>query len=76
MNALLRRAPARGDLVAAGAVALTIAVGLINLRFEDEWGVGVHFVYSAVAAVAVLGLAATADRTADEAPPAGIPCSS
>ncbi|MGH3992669.1 MAG: hypothetical protein ACRDSN_09445, partial [Pseudonocardiaceae bacterium] len=69
MSALLRPDPRRGELIGAGAVALAVAVALLNLRFEEEWGVGVHFVYSALSAALVIALAAMADRTAGGPPP-------
>ena len=69
MSALLRPDPRRGELIGAGAVALTIAVALLNFRFEDEWGVGVHFVYSALAAALVIALAALADPVPGGPPP-------
>jgi len=62
MSALLRPDARPGELIGAGAVALTITVALLNVRFEDEWGVGIHFVYSALAATLAIGLAATADH--------------
>lgn len=67
MAGLLRPDAQRGELVAAGAVALALAVWMINLRFEEKWGVGVHFVYSALAATVAINLAAMAG-TAGERP--------
>ncbi|HMI71438.1 MAG TPA: hypothetical protein VK510_15690 [Solirubrobacteraceae bacterium] len=46
---MLRPLPHRGDVVAAGAVALAALVALLQLRFNDVWGDGVHLVYSAAA---------------------------
>ena len=37
-------------------MALVLTVNLVNLRFEDEWGIGVHFAYSALAAALVIAL--------------------
>jgi hypothetical protein len=54
----LRPDPARGELLAGGVVALTVLVYVLNDRFDDTWGQGVHFLYSAVAAIAVLAMAA------------------
>ena len=69
MSALLRPDARRGELIGAGAVALTITVALLNFRFEEEWGTGVHFVYSALAAALVIAVAALADRTVPGSPP-------
>ena len=69
MSALLRPDARRGELIGAGAVALAVAVALLNFRFEDDWGVGVHFVYSALAGALVIALAALADRTRAGPPP-------
>ena len=68
MSALLRPDARRGELIAAGAVSLTITVALINFRFEDEWGVGLHLVYSALAAALVIALAVLANRAAGTPP--------
>ena len=57
MPSFLRADPERGSLIGAGAVALVVTVNLVNLRFEDEWGIGVHFAYSALAAGLVIALA-------------------
>ena len=46
---MLRPLPHRGDVVAAGAVALAALVALLQVRFDDAWGKGVHFVYAAAA---------------------------
>ena len=43
---MLRPLPHRGDVVAAGAVALAALVALLQVRFDDTWATGVHFVYS------------------------------
>jgi hypothetical protein len=57
MPAFLKADPERGSLIAAGAVAMTLTVVILNARFEGEWGVGVHLVYSAAAAALALALA-------------------
>ncbi len=59
MLAALRTKPFRGDQVAAGAVVLTVLVALLNVRFADDWSGGAHLLYSAAAALFVLGLAAS-----------------
>jgi hypothetical protein len=69
MGRLLRPDARRGDLIGAGAVALTLTVNFINVRFEDEWGIGVHFAYCAVAAALVIGLAVNAEATPAGPPP-------
>jgi hypothetical protein len=60
---VLRPAPAGGDTVAAAAVALTVLVATVNARFGDEWGQGIHLIYTAAAAFAVIGMAAASPRT-------------
>lgn len=69
MSALLRPDARRGELIGAGAVMLAVAVALVNVRFEEDWAVGVHLVYSALAAAVVIALAALADRSRDAPPP-------
>jgi hypothetical protein len=69
MGRLLRPDARRGDLIGAGAVALTLTVSVVNLRFDNEWGIGVHFVYCAVAAALVIGLAANAAAIPGGQPP-------
>ncbi|MDO8213440.1 hypothetical protein [Conexibacter sp. CPCC 206217] len=53
---LLRPHPHRGDLIAGGAVPLTVALLLINLRLDDSWGNGVFFVLNLLACAIVLGM--------------------
>lgn len=65
MRSLIRPAPERGGLVAAAGVALTITVFVVNLRFDDKWGVGIHLAYGALAAALVIAIAAAHDRSAD-----------
>lgn len=67
---ILRAEPGKGNLTAAAAVALTVLVALVNARFEEEWGVGIHLVYTAVAAFAVIGMAAMSPRPVAGARPA------
>ena len=47
---MLRPLPHRGDVVAAGAVALAALVALLQVRFDDTWSNGIHFVYAPTAA--------------------------
>lgn len=54
--ALLRPHPHRGDLIAAGAVPFAVAVGLLDLRMDETWGDGIHFVITALACALVLGM--------------------
>ena len=65
----LRPAPEKGETIAAAVVALTLLVLALNGRFEAEWDVGIHLVYSALAAVAVVAMAAGSPRTGER--PAG-----
>jgi len=59
---MLRPLPHRGDVVAAGAVALAALVLLLQLRFHATWAVGVHLVYGAAALTFVGALALRAPR--------------
>lgn len=58
MLAALRPEPHRGDTVAAGVVALTVGLVLVDLRFDERWGAGWHllFLLPALAAVFLLGV--------------------
>jgi len=53
---LIRPHPHRGDLIAAGAVPLTVALLLINDRMDAAWGTGVFFVLSGLACAFVLAM--------------------
>lgn len=57
---LLRPHPHRGDLIAAGAVPLTVALLLINVRLDASWGTGIFLVLTGVACAAVLAMGALA----------------
>jgi hypothetical protein len=59
---MLRPLPHRGDVVAAGAVALAALVALLQVRFADAWGKGMHLVYAAAALAFVATLALRAPR--------------
>jgi hypothetical protein len=59
---MLRPLPHRGDVVAAGAVALAALVALLQVRFDLAWGKSIHFVYSAAALGLVGTLALRAQR--------------
>jgi hypothetical protein len=59
---MLRPLPHRGDVVAAGAVALAALVLLLQLRFHATWAVGVHLVYGAAALAFVGALALQSPR--------------
>lgn len=48
--------PHRGDLIAAGAVPLTLGVLLVNVRLDATWGNGVLLVLTALACALVLGM--------------------
>jgi hypothetical protein len=63
---MLRPLPHRGDVVAAGAVALAALVALLQLRFNNIWGDGVHLVCAAGAAGVVGALALQAPREGPE----------
>jgi hypothetical protein len=63
---MLRPLPHRGDVVAAGAVALAALVLLLQLRFHATWAVGVHLVYGTAALAFVATLALRAPREGPE----------
>ena len=65
--ALLRPHPHRGDIIAAGAVPLTVALLLIDVRFAGKWDDGVLFAVMALAAALMLGMGLLA-RMEEEAP--------
>ena len=69
MAGLLRPDARRGELLAAAAVTLMLAVDLLELRFEEEWGVGVHLVYSGLATSLAVYLAATVRKPGEGSPP-------
>jgi len=62
---LLRPHPHRGDLIAAGAVPLTVAVVMLNVRMDSTWGDGIHLVITALACALVLGMGLLAEREED-----------
>jgi hypothetical protein len=62
---MLRPLPHRGDVVAAGAVALAALVMLLQVRFDDVWGDGVHLLYAAAAAAFVGWLAVSSPSEGD-----------
>jgi hypothetical protein len=62
---MLRPLPHRGDVVAAGAVALAALVLLLQLRFHATWAIGVHLVYGAAALAFVGALALRSPREGD-----------
>jgi hypothetical protein len=45
----LRPKPFRGDVIAAGVVVLTTLVWVVQARFAQAWGDGVHLAYATVA---------------------------
>lgn len=68
MAALLRTDDDRGPMVAAGLVALAVAVFLIDSRFQSEWAAGGRLVVTALPALLALGIAFFTPRV--EVPPA------
>jgi hypothetical protein len=62
---LIRPHPHRGDLIAAGAVPLAVAVALVNVRFDGEWGVGVLLVVTALACALLLAMGMLAPPEGD-----------
>lgn len=65
MLAVLRPHPHRGDIVAAGAVVLTVFVVLVNGRFGGEWSDLARLLFTLVFAVAVIAMAVQADAGDD-----------
>jgi hypothetical protein len=57
----LRPHPHRGDLVAAGAVVLAVAVGLVNVRMDATWGTGIFFVLDLLAFALVFSMGMLAE---------------
>lgn len=64
---LLRPHPHRGDLIAAGAVPLTLALLLLNLRLEDSWGTGVFLLLNVLGCGLVLGMGVLAPLEGERA---------
>lgn len=62
---VLRPHPHRGDLIAAGAVPLTVAVVMLNVRMDQRWGDGIHLVITGLACALVLGMGLLARREDD-----------
>jgi hypothetical protein len=62
---MLRPLPHRGDVVAAGAVALAALVAVLQVRFDLSWGEGIHLLYAAAALALVATLALRAPREGD-----------
>src|SRR6187200_1941648 len=58
----LRPHPHRGDLIAAGAVPLTVAVVMLNVRMDATWASGIHLVLTGLTCAVVLGMGLLAER--------------
>jgi hypothetical protein len=57
---VLRPKPFRGDVVAAGVVVLATLVWVVEVRFADTWGDGVHLAYATLAWAFVTAMAVLA----------------
>lgn len=62
----LRPMPFRGDLIAAGAVAVAVGIVLLDARMQDDWQAGMRFAVVGAAALLMLTLAWRAPREGDE----------
>lgn len=62
---LLRPHPHRGDLIAAGAVPLTVALLLIDVRLDETWGAGIFLVLEALGAALLLAMGVLAPMEGD-----------
>lgn len=67
--AYLRPDPARAAILAAGAIALTVAVVLIDIRFANTWSAGPRFLVTGAAAALMLALAMAAPDEEDQPRP-------
>src|SRR3954471_6348179 len=67
--AYLRPDPARAPILAAGAIALTVAIVLIDIRFADTWSSGPRFLVTGVTAALLLALAIGAPDEEDQPRP-------
>ena len=68
LTELLRPPPHRGPLIAAGAVLLTLGLGLVELRLGGSIATGAQLLFLAAAAAAVLGLGLQAPNERDHPP--------
>jgi hypothetical protein len=57
LRAVLAPKPFRGDLIAAGAAALSVGLVLLDTRVQDDWATGVRFAVLAVGAALLLAMA-------------------
>jgi hypothetical protein len=67
--AYLRPAPARAAILAAGAIALTVAIVLIDERFTDTWAAGPRLLVTGAAAAFLLAVAFAAPDEPDQPRP-------
>jgi hypothetical protein len=57
----LRPHPHRGDLVAAGAVVLAVAIGMVNIRMDATWGKGIFLVLNLLAFALIFSMGMLAE---------------
>src|SRR4051812_5091873 len=67
--AYLRPDPARAAILAAGAIALTVAIVLIDIRFSNTWSAGPRFLVTGAGAALILALAVAAPDEEDQPRP-------
>src|SRR4051812_50178112 len=67
--AYLRPDPARAAILAAGAIALTVAIVLIDVRFANTWSAGPRTLVTAAAAALLLAVAVAAPTEEDQPRP-------
>jgi hypothetical protein len=66
VRAALTPHPHRGDLIAAGAVPLTLGVLLVNVRLDASWGTGIFLVLDGLACALVLGMGLLAPHEGEQ----------
>ena len=58
----------RGEALAGAAIVLTVALFVVELRFLNEWGSGIHLAYLGIASLAILAIALGEPSEGDPSP--------